>query len=96
MKLLMIIYSGQRSHTVASLLEAHQVHGYTELTNAHGAGTTGRREGTRAWPGDARVFFTVIDAARADQLVSSLEVAAGMLPAGERLHAAVMPVERFF
>jgi len=96
MKLLMVIYSGERPQLVTSLLEKHQVRGYTELTNAHGTGATGRRADTRAWPGGSAVFFTVIEAALADELVSALEAAAGTLPAGERLHAAVMPVERFF
>ena len=96
MKLLMVVYSGSRPDTVTGLLEAHAVHGWTELPRALGAGATGRREASRAWPGDAAVFFTIVDDARAAPLADALAGAAGTLPAEERLHAAILPVERFF
>ena len=96
MKLVMVVYSGTRPQTVTRLLESHAVRGWTELGGAHGVGTSGRRESTRAWPGDAAVFFSIVDAARADELTTALEAESIALPAGERLHAAVLPVERFF
>ena len=96
MKLLMVVYSGSQPRNVIALLESHAVHGWTEVPQAVGAGLTGRREATRAWPGDAAVFFTVVDDPRATPLADALEQAARALPAGERLHAAVLPVERFF
>ena len=96
MKLVMVVYSGNSPHTVTRLLEAHDVHGWTELGGAHGAGASGRREATRAWPGGAAVFFSIVDVTRADHLAEALAAEARTLPAGERLHAAVMPVERFF
>lgn len=96
MTMLMVIYSGSHPQVVTTLLEAHAVRGWTELPRALGAGTTGRREATRAWPGDAAVFFTVVDRDRALELIDALEAAAHELPAGERLHAALLPVERFF
>ena len=96
MKLVMVVYSGSRPDTVTALLETHQARGWTELHGAHGAGASGRREANRAWPGDAAVFFSLVEAARADELAAALAGQARALPAGERLHAAVMPVERFF
>jgi hypothetical protein len=96
MKLVMVVYSGSRPQTVTRLLEAHDVRGWTEFAGAHGVGASGRRESTRAWPGDAAVFFSIVDAAHADELATALEAESVGLPAGERLHAAVMPVERFF
>lgn len=96
MKLLMVVYSGSSPRTVTGLLESHAVHGWTQLPRAHGAGATGRHEETRAWPGDSSVFFTVVSEPDAARLADALQSAAGALPAGERLHAAVMPVERFF
>lgn len=96
MKLLLIIYSGSASRLVPDLLEQHQAGGYTRLVQAHGAGETGRREGTRAWPGSADVFFTVVPAARVEELAAALRLESGRLAEGERLHAAVMPIETFF
>jgi hypothetical protein len=96
MKLLLIIYSGAASRLVPELLESHNAGGYTRLLPAHGAGETGRREGTRAWPGSADVYFTVVPADRVDELTAVLRAEAGKLLEGERLHVAVLPTETFF
>lgn len=96
MKLLLIIYSGSASRLVPELLEAHNAGGYTRLVQAHGAGETGRREGTRAWPGSADVYFTVVPAERVDELTRVLREETTRLAEGERLHAAVLPTETFF
>jgi nucleoid-associated protein YgaU len=96
MKLLLIVHSGDDREVVPTLLDRHQVHGWTELPRAHGAGASGRREGTRAWPGDSALYFTAVDDAKASELTDALAEAARALPEGERLHATVLPVERFF
>jgi hypothetical protein len=96
MKLLLIIYSGSRSRLVPDMLEAHQAGGYTLLDSAHGAGETGRREGTRAWPGEADVYFTIVPEDRSAALADALRLEADHLREGERLHAAVLPTETFF
>lgn len=95
MKLLLIIYSGRNSRLVPQLLETHQAGGYTRLEPAHGAGETGRREGTRAWPGSAEVYFSIVPAERVPQLTAALKEEAGSLSEGERLHMAVLPTEAF-
>jgi len=96
MKLLLIIYSGSDRHLVPSLLDRHHAGGFTELTQVHGSGSTGRREGTRAWPGDASIYFSVVPIAQADSLTAALKDAAAALAEGERLHAAVLPIQEFF
>lgn len=96
MKMLMVVYTGTRPQRVASLLEAHHAAGYTEFRNGHGAGATGRHEGSRAWPGESTLFVSVVPQEQSDELVTSLRDAAGALPAGERLHVAVLPAETFF
>ena len=96
MKMLMVVYTGTSPHRVASLLETHHAAGYTEFRNAHGAGATGRHEGSRAWPGESTLFFSVVPHERSDELTTALRDAAGTLPAGERLHVAVLPTETFF
>ena len=95
MKLLLVIYSGAHSRLVPDLLEAHEAGGYTEMCHAHGAGTTGPRVGTRAWPGDARLYFSITPAERAGDLVEAIGAEAGRLPPQERLHVAVLPTETF-
>lgn len=96
MKMLIVVYSGSNPHRISSLLDSHHAGGYTEFRNAHGAGTTGRREGSRAWPGESTLFFSVVPADRSTELVEMLRGEASGLPAGERVHVAVMPTETFF
>jgi hypothetical protein len=96
MQMLMVVYSGSNPQQISSLLDRHHVDGYTEFQNAHGAGTTGRREGSRAWPGESTLFVTVLPQPRSDELVHTLRAASDRLAAGERLHVAVLPTESFF
>jgi len=95
MKMLMLVYSGPNPQRVSSLLDQH-ASGYTEFPNVHGAGATGRREGTRAWPGESSLFVTVVPQNQADDLVATLGAESRQLPGGERLHLAVLPLETFF
>jgi len=96
MKMLMLVYSGPSPQRIAQLLDRHHAGGYTEFGNAHGAGATGRREGSRAWPGDSTLFVSVLPAAQSDELVETRREETTRLPAGERLHVAVLPTETFF
>ena len=96
MKMLMAVYSGVNPQRVTSLLDRHHAGGYTEFRNAHGAGATGRREGSRAWPGESTLFVSVVPGDQAQALVDSLRAESDQLPAGERLHVAVLPTDTFF
>ena len=96
MKMLIVVYSGSTPHLIASLLDSHHAGGYTEFRNAHGAGTTGKREGSRAWPGESTLFFSVVPAERSNELVSSLREESAHLPTGDRMHVAVLSTETFF
>lgn len=96
MKLVLVIYNGANDRLLPELFDRHQTGGWTELRGAHGHGSTGRREGTRAWPGDAAMFFTIVPAASVDELMDGLRARAAELDAGERLHVAVLPTETFF
>jgi hypothetical protein len=94
--MLIVVYSGSNPHRISSLLDSHHAGGYTEFRNAHGAGESGRREGSRAWPGESTMFFSVVPEDRSIELVETLRSEGASLPAGERLHVAVLPTETFF
>jgi hypothetical protein len=96
MKMLMVVYTGTNPQRVSSLLDRHHAGGYTEFGNAHGAGSTGRRDGSRAWPGESTLFVSIVPAPQSEELVESLRAETTELPAGERLHVAVRPTESFF
>lgn len=96
MKMLMAVYSGVNPQRVTSLLDRQHAGGYTEFRNARGSGSTGRREGSRAWPGESTLFVSIVPGDQAQTLVESLRAEADQLPAGERLHVAVLPTDTFF
>lgn len=96
MKMLMLIYSGDAPQQVSSLLDGAHAGGYSEFRNVHGSGSTGRRAGSRAWPGESTLFVSVLPDERAGELIESLRGATGRLPPGDSLHVAVLPTETFF
>jgi hypothetical protein len=94
MKMLVLTYSGADPARISALLDEAGVPGHTRLDGGHGHGLSGPRAGTRAWPGDVTVCFSVVDDALAGTVSARCRAAA--LPAGERLHVAVLPVDSFF
>ena len=96
MKLVMMLYAGPNPQRIAAVLDEHEVHAFTEIDRAHGRGSTGRVEGSRAWPGETSVLFTVVPDERVGELESALRALAAGAISGERLHVAVLPVEHFF
>ncbi len=96
MKLMLLIYSGPTPQRIAALLEAHDAPGYTQFEHARGAGPTGRIDGTRAWPGTATVFMSVIPAEQAPALRESLLAYRTTGVEGEHLHVATIPMEDYF
>ena len=94
MKMLVLTYSGADPGRVSALLDEAGVPGHTCLEDGRGHGLTGPRAGTRAWPGKVTVCFSVVEDALA--AVAATRCRAAVLPPGERLHVAVLPVESFF
>lgn len=95
MKMFWIIYTGPRPARVTEALLAQGASGYTEFPHAHGAGTHGRVDGTRAWPGEETVFTSVVPVERAPAVAEGLAAMQAELASGERLHFAVLTVEQF-
>lgn len=93
MKMLVLTYSGADPERVSALLDDVGVPGHTRIDGGHGHGLTGPRDGTRAFPGQVTVCFSVVDDAIASRAAETCRAAA--LPPGERLHLAVLPVESF-
>jgi hypothetical protein len=95
MKTILIIHAGPDEHRVPQLLEKHGARGYTQIGHGVGAGSTGRLEGTRAWPGHATLWLTITPADQAEILVAALRDMKERLEPGEHLHASVMDTEAF-
>ena len=60
MKLLLIVVDSDHATDVEGVLEASHVPGYTEVPNALGKGHTGRKLGTRAFPGSSAMYFAAL------------------------------------
>jgi hypothetical protein len=72
MKLVMILVDADRAPDVERILEHRGLPGYTEIPQVLGKGETGRKLGTRAFPGAETLYFTVIPAADVDALAGDL------------------------
>ncbi|HEY5491217.1 MAG TPA: hypothetical protein VIK25_08480 [Gemmatimonadaceae bacterium] len=95
MRMFWLVYAGPRPAHIAESLLSLGAPGYTEWPHAHGAGAHGRMDGTRAWPGEETVITAVVPVERTAQVADGLDALQAQLIAGEHLHYAVLPVERF-
>ena len=72
MKLVMMLVDADRAPDVERVLEQRDLPGYTEIPQVLGKGQTGRKLGTRAFPGATTLYFTVIPAAHVGGLFEAL------------------------
>jgi hypothetical protein len=72
MKLLLIVVNSDHAADVGALLEHHGVPGYSEIPTILGKGATGRKLGTRAFPGTSTLFFAAVAPEHCDALVREL------------------------
>ena len=93
-KMVLIICPESRIDEVRELLDEHHLEGYTELDEVRGAGTTGKRLGTRAYPGSSCMVFVVVESSKVDGLLAALEEFCGRCAGAERVRVLVLPVER--
>ena len=92
MKLLVIICSGGRIDEVRKIIDEHEVHTFTELDGLRGSGATGRRLGTRAYPGAVSMLFTAVSKDKAVELVAALSKFSDECAEGEGLRVFEMDV----
>jgi hypothetical protein len=91
MKLLLIIVDDAHKEEVEVFLQQSGVPGYTEISHALGAGATGPRLGSRAFPKTSALILSFLE----DGDVASLRtrIADFCKSCGERVRMAVLPVE---
>jgi hypothetical protein len=73
MKLLMIMVDSNHQEGVEKILDAHEVSGYTELPNVLGKGKSGRKLGSRAFPGSNTLYFTAVGGNMCETLCADLK-----------------------
>jgi hypothetical protein len=94
MTMIMIFCAGSRVDAVRRLIDAHEVHGYTEIPDLIGSGATGLHMGTRAHPGTSALILAAVERKKADELATSLGELARTCAPEEGLRVFVLPVER--
>ncbi len=93
MKMILIICPDSRRGEIRELMEKHGVHAFTEMKEVTGEGETGKHFGTRVWPGNSSLLFTVIPDEKKEEVMSALRNCSIVLFPGEGLRVFVLPVE---
>ncbi len=94
MKLLMILVDTNHQNAVEEILDRHQVQGFSELPDVLGRGETGRKLGSRAFPGSSTLYFTVIDPSICASLCGELQALNDEIGKEEGLFAFTMEAEK--
>ncbi len=93
MKLLMVLVDSNHQKHVERILNEHNVPGYTELTNVLGKGESGRKLGSRAFPGSNTLFFTAVDKDICETLCADLKSLREQAGREEGLRAFILDAE---
>ena len=94
MKLLMILVDSNHQKDVEKLLENHEVPGFTELPNVLGKGVSGRKFGSRAFPGSNTMYFAAVDGTICQTLCRELKALDERAGPEEGLSAFMLDVDK--
>lgn len=72
MKLLLIFVDADHASAVEDLLDRLGVPGYSQIPTVLGKGDTGRKLGTRAFPGSSTLYFAAVAPEHAAALVEQV------------------------
>lgn len=72
-QMLMIIVDSTHKEQVEAALSEHHVLGYTEIPTVYGAGRSGLRLGSRAFPETSSIIFTVIEQGKVDEMLRAID-----------------------
>jgi len=72
MKLLMALVPSECLEHAQRVIEAHDIHAYSEIPRVLGAGRGGRKLGTRAFPGTSSMLLVIVDTEESERVVEAL------------------------
>jgi hypothetical protein len=93
MKLLMILVDSNHQDDVEKILDDHQIPGYTEVPNVLGKGESGRKQGSRAFPGSSNMYLTAVDGDICKTLCADLKALDERAGPEEGLKAFILDAE---
>ncbi len=92
MQMLMMIVDSRHREKIESALSDQHVLGYTEIPTVYGSGRTGPRLGSRAYPTESSIIFTVVDEAKVRGLLDAIDASCGECRSS--MHTIVWKVDR--
>ena len=93
MKMVIMIVDAGNADDIKQMLRDCDVPGYSELPNVLGMGTTGKKQGSRAFPGSSTLFMVALEEHCVDMLSKKLEQLHEINGSSEGLKAFSFDVE---
>ena len=72
MRMLLVFVPSDCLEDVQELMDRHEIHAYTEVPHLLGSGQSGRKMGTRAFPGTSSMLLAVLRPEEAERLTAVL------------------------
>ena len=73
MRLLLIVVDSNHKDDVERIMDAQAITGYSEVPTVLGKGETGKKMGSRAFPGSSTLYFTAIMPDQCESLCGELK-----------------------
>ena len=96
MRLMMVLSPTDCLPDVQKVLDEHEIHAYTEIPNVLGAGESGRKMGTRAFPGTTSMILAILSKEESDRLVAAVRGYAEDCNCCHEVRIFALPAEQVF
>lgn len=93
MKLVMILVPSECLSEVRKVIESHDTHAYTEVPSVLGSGRTGRKLGTRAFPGTSSMILAIVKSEESAKVLQALRDHAATSKHADGIRAFSVPAE---
>jgi hypothetical protein len=93
MKLAMMIVDSDHADDIERMCEECDVPGYTKIVDVLGKGITGKKQGSRAFPGSSTLYFAALDEHCIEPLKQKLTALRDARGSEEGLKAFIMNTE---
>jgi len=96
MRMMMVLTPSDCLADVQKVLDGHEIQAYTEIPNVLGAGESGRKMGTRAFPGTTSMLLTIVSKEEGDRLLAAIREYAEKCKCCNEVRIFALPAERVF
>ena len=96
MRMMMVLSPSDCLEDVQKVLDEHDIDAYTEIPNVLGTGESGRKMGTRAFPGTTSMILAIVSKEEGDRLVAAVRNYAEDCQCCHEVRIFALPAERVF